>query len=1248
MTGASSRGLAASMLSVGQDRSLPIEIETSGIIKLLTFSANGRYLVGGTSDGHVQVWRVKDGKLVATLPERVVGLRCLAVSKDDKWIVTAGQSAVTIVWDARTYERVFRYHKEDILGIDFSPDSTRFVGASWEGAIVLNLPNCEQVQTLEHTGSYAEEAKYSPRGDRIATVSREAVRIWDSNGDARLLVEIAVEAASSSRWDNNDLIWFDDHLFVTSGSTIKQFDASTGSAISEWTVPNTDRYSWIALSHRGAFIAHATDQTVSLWDTPTHSQLVVNNYADKIHSVALSPHDEFLAISQGKKISIKSLPRIIDSIPMSRLDPTLQEPDIQINDSDDVFSSWKHDQLATAEALLTSESSNPSHHLLINRALVRARLEEWDAALIDAETAINMQPSVMGYVAKSIAHVGLGERYKGYHTCDIAFERFHSSHGTFIRLMKAIVVFMAGEHQDAISRVGDLIDTVPFPSICYVVQAHMYLLVGNLLMERSDHDGAIQSLEHARAQLKHYGGRPLFVIPLISGWKLNGTDTTIRQSLCEALYAADRIKDAVECFHQMARALGEEVNVHHEHLEWARDFSQRSSKNLEYLGDAAMDAKQYDEAISHYTIALSLNQKSPEGILVKRKKAFVATGSWKQALDAANEAIAFNPSSPWGYEMKHAALHEAGEYKDAVHAFEAMLSMIAQYPDLDIQRYGDQFVSPSSVQATIRKIVQRTIRHMPRVLINTKTGHLYDKTEQASAFESLPIFNQLVSSMTTRTDHVRIKREVRQYFRYAMLSHKWEMNEPLFQQVIDQSVYSLDKSATHDKLQTFCKIVRDAGFEWTWSDTCCINKLDHFVLQEALVAMFEWYEGSAMVIVFLRGVRSWSQLGALMQNVWNTRVWTLQEYIAAKVVRFYTEDWTPYLNLQVPNHKESPEVISEMEEATGVSAEGFMALRPGLTNIREKLRLASTRHTTLVEDAAYSLLGIFSVTGIPAIYGEGDGSLGRLLSHVVTVSGDASNLAWTGESGSFNSCLPAQITVFKGPATSHLPLPMSDNEAENIITASHTSSFDRDAALKLYDRLSELPAPWFAASRMKLPCIAFQLPPLTPYRTRSGRIYRVNTITFGLVEIKTRHELSRMQPLYLVHPWLDTVLDRGAAHRGMMVEDDVAPPPTPDTDDEEILDEEIEDDSAFLPEPELPPLPAPSQAITLADRETRARRLAARFRQPFGALLLTLATKGRIGIDYRRVAADSMITVQFQESVSLTDLLDNVRTFDVL
>ena len=556
----------------------------------------------------------------------------------------------------------------------------------------------------------------------------------------------------------------------------------------------------------------------------------------------------------------------------------------------------------------------------------------------------------------------------------------------------------------------------------------------------------------------------------------------------------------------------------------------------------------------------------------------------------------------------------------------------------------------------IRTVVQRIIRHLPLVLINTTTGRLHNRAEQASAFESLPIFEELVSSMTTRIDYVRIKREARQYFRYVMLSHKWEDNEPLFHQVLQIAVYDLDQSSTHDKLQTFCKIVRDAGFNWAWSDTCCINKSDHFVLQEALVAMFKWYQGSALTIVFLRGVRSASPRGALVKSIWNTRAWTLQEYIAANVIHFYTEDWTLYLELELPNHKESPEVISEMEQATGVASQQLVALRPGLTSIREKLCLASARQTTLVEDAAYSLLGIFSVSGIPAIYGEGDGSLGRLLAHVLTVSGDVSILAWTGESGSYNSCLPAHITVFNELATSHLPPPIQDAEIERIIAASHSSSFDLDVALRLYDRLNELPVPWFAASRMKLPCIAFKTPSFSAHRIRNGRVtvYRADTLAFGMVEIKTRHVLPRAKTLYLVHPWLDVFVEHEDMQSEAFVEDDGAPPCSPNTDDEEIYDDddEIDDDSNTRSLPETEPLSLPDPVrMVLMDGETRARRLVARLRQPFGALLLMqagTAQTGRRAADYRRVAADSMITVQFQENISLADLLDNIRILDVL
>ena len=58
-----------------------------------------------------------------------------------------------------------------------------------------------------------------------------------------------------------------------------------------------------------------------------------------------------------------------------------------------------------------------------------------------------------------------------------------------------------------------------------------------------------------------------------------------------------------------------------------------------------------------------------------------------------------------------------------------------------------------------------------------------------------------------------------------------------------------------------------------------------------------------------------------------------------------------------------------MEEATGISAQALMALRPGRDDIREKLRLASARETTRVEDAAYSFLGILSLF-LAITYGE--------------------------------------------------------------------------------------------------------------------------------------------------------------------------------------------------------------------------------------------------------------------------------------
>ena len=520
--------------------------------------------------------------------------------------------------------------------------------------------------------------------------------------------------------------------------------------------------------------------------------------------------------------------------------------------------------------------------------------------------------------------------------------------------------------------------------------------------------------------------------------------------------------------------------------------------------------------------------------------------------------------------------------------------------------------------------------------------------------------------MTTHIDHALVEREVTQYYRYATFSHKWEDNEPLFEKVIHIVVYELEGSLTHNKLKMFCEIVRESGFHWAWSDTCCINKSDHFVLQEALVSMFKWYEGSAVTIVVLRGVRSPSKRGDLVKSIWNTRAWTFQEYHASKVVRFYTEDWKLYLNLDIPNHKESPEIIAEMEEATHVSAQTLMALRPGLDDIREKLRLASTRQTTRVEDAAYSLLGIFSMS-LSVVYGEGDKALGRFLAQLLTSSGDTSILAWAGRSGSFNSCLPADIAVFKQLPTTHIPPALERAEMDGIITRLRSSSLNSTSIMRLYDRLAELPVPLFVGQRMKLPCLNFKLGPLSISRTKSGHVFRAQTAV-GVVEIKTEEDLSRFSSLYLVHPWIDFLLDQqpvgGVA--------------------ETIPEENTDDRSSSIGE--LPLFPGPSgialatpqtraawlvarlggpfgwtttfpgdaaslrppSLLSQTDKQMRVLQVIARLMQPFGALLLT-PHRSNVAA-YRRVATESLITVQVAEitPMMLNSLADSVRILDVL
>jgi len=395
------------------------------------------------------------------------------------------------------------------------------------------------------------------------------------------------------------------------------------------------------------------------------------------------------------------------------------------------------------------------------------------------------------------------------------------------------------------------------------------------------------------------------------------------------------------------------------------------------------------------------------------------------------------------------------------------------------------------------------------------------------------------------------------------------------------------------------------GYRWAWVDSCCIDQTNNVEVQQSVNSMFIWYHLSALTIIYLSNVPPSFLFGALARSAWNTRGWTLPEFLAPKVIRVYQNDWTPYLDDHSPNYKQSTAIMQEMEEVTGINARTLVAFRPGMIDAREKLQWASTRVTTVEEDIAYSFFGIFDVQ-LPIMYGEKkQKALGRLLQEIVAKSEDITALDWVGKSSEFNSCPPADITSYDTPSYT-LPS-ISEDEMQRLVS-SLQDTVVLELVLKLYGLLDRLSAPRFAHHRLHLPCIAF---PVTQIRRRSIEhketffMYEVEADGLRDLKITTEDRLSQFSrgkpsrsSFLLIRPWDRRLLEL---------------PDYPD-DMESVNDFAIPGSSG-------------EQAAVDSKSSERAMRLIVRLGQPFSAFMLVQQR----GKEYKRVASDHDIITQVKE-----------------
>jgi hypothetical protein len=605
--------------------------------------------------------------------------------------------------------------------------------------------------------------------------------------------------------------------------------------------------------------------------------------------------------------------------------------------------------------------------------------------------------------------------------------------------------------------------------------------------------------------------------------------------------------------------------------------------------------------------------------------------------------------------LKHAALHGAQRYDEAIQTFQTMLSKLDDAPDIQTRseplithsstclilstELCQQYLRPSQVEHTIRQVIDAKLENAPLRVLDTTTGLLCDREAQISAFKTSTEYKELLSSTVTRPDldTERIEEVVRRNLQYAMLSHRWEGREPLLQDIQGKSVYEseLDSVCGMTKLRSFCRTARGAGHNWAWSDTCCIDKTNNVELHESVNSMFVWYHHSALTIIYLSDVPPSSKSGALAMSAWNMRGWTFQEFVAPKVILFYQSNWTLYLDDRTPNHKDSIPIMQELKNATGIDRSAVVTFRPSMHGAREKLHWASTRLTTRQEDIAYSLFGIFGVR-LTLDYGEKqDNALGRLLQEIVARSGDITGLDWVGKSSVFNSCLPASITSYEAPPCQLPSLP--EDEIQSL-ASSLRKTVTVDFASNLSTQLWNMSAPRFATQRLYLPCIAFDVREVR--RVRSPALethfkYRVKAEGLRDLFITTDETLLQFWParpterkFILVRPWDLSLLEL---------------PEFVEFEERSDFGDDTESEEDHGTSPSSPSHDWPGDHTgneEVLGQESRAFRLLVRLGQPFSAFLLAQQRSG----EYKRIASDNDIIGQVSDIRNPMD----IRTIEIL
>jgi WD40 repeat protein len=279
--------------------------QSLGSIFTIVFSPDQKTLVTGGMDGYIRIWRIADGQQLQAWSAHSNWIRHLTFSPDGQYLASSSNDRTIKIWawptDPIQCQHIFRGHQDWVW-------SSRFITwRKWRFLISvsqdrsakiwnLNLGKC--IFTLQENQASFWSVAFSRSGDRIATSSATAVKLWSVW--TRRCIQTFEEAtrirALAFSPNGKNLVGCDD-------SSIKIWDLASGQCLQ--TFPTAEQSSIWSLTFspdNQQLISAGTDK-IQIWNAQTWQPLTtLSEPRYRIRSIAHSPDRKMMAVGSDEQL----------------------------------------------------------------------------------------------------------------------------------------------------------------------------------------------------------------------------------------------------------------------------------------------------------------------------------------------------------------------------------------------------------------------------------------------------------------------------------------------------------------------------------------------------------------------------------------------------------------------------------------------------------------------------------------------------------------------------------------------------------------------------------------------------------------------------------------------------------------------------------------------------------------------------------------------------------------------------------